>query len=88
MLAAEFDSMRRLDQCALALLPIRELASQPPDSCASGIMRRLAASDCVALERRREASMKRAMQRFDGFDALMRPTTAIHTPAVESLADE
>lgn len=45
------------------------------------------ASDYVALERRREASMKRALQRFEGFDAWISPTTAIYPPPVESLAD-
>jgi aspartyl-tRNA(Asn)/glutamyl-tRNA(Gln) amidotransferase subunit A len=48
----------------------------------------IAASDYVALERRREASVKRALQRFEGFDAWISPTTAIYPPAVESLADE
>jgi aspartyl-tRNA(Asn)/glutamyl-tRNA(Gln) amidotransferase subunit A len=45
------------------------------------------ASDYVALERRREASMMRALQRFEGFDAWISPTTAIYPPPVESLAD-
>jgi aspartyl-tRNA(Asn)/glutamyl-tRNA(Gln) amidotransferase subunit A len=45
------------------------------------------ASDYVALERRREASMKRALQRFEGFDAWISPTTTIYPPPVESLAD-
>lgn len=45
------------------------------------------ASDYVALERRREASIKRALQRFEGFDAWISPTTAIYPPPVESLAD-
>jgi aspartyl-tRNA(Asn)/glutamyl-tRNA(Gln) amidotransferase subunit A len=45
------------------------------------------ASDYVALERRREASVMRALQRFEGFDAWISPTTAIYPPPVESLAD-
>ena len=47
----------------------------------------VSASDYVALERRREASMTRALQRFEGFDAWISPTTAIYPPPVESLAD-
>jgi aspartyl-tRNA(Asn)/glutamyl-tRNA(Gln) amidotransferase subunit A len=46
------------------------------------------ASDYVALERRREASIERALARFEGFDGWIAPTIAIHAPPVESLAEE